>query len=146
MLIYSGLENYIRHPNDINNAVSWLRFLIRYSNQIGLILMSNKILKSKRQNDSEYEVKVVTINGRYHARVYFHDEVIDEMACEEQCDIGYICRSMLRMVDKCGGDSFTNAARDRLFADKNAPVEARGRIWTYNQLQAMKEKRNARLD
>ena len=93
----------------------------------------------KRQGDSDYEISVTTINGRHHARLYYKDDVIDEMACEEKADIGYICRTMMRWADKCGGDAFTNASRDRRNVDLSSP-EHRGRIWYRNQLEKMKEK------
>lgn len=93
----------------------------------------------KRQGDSDYEISVTTINGRHHARLFYKDDVIDEMACEEKADIGYICRTMMRWADKCGGDEFTSASRDRLNSDSDSHI-LRGRIWHRNQLETMKEK------
>lgn len=63
---------------------------------------------------SIYKIKVTRINNRYHCRLYREDKIIDETACNLRLDIGYVCREMLRTVDKCGGgDDFTHAARMR---------------------------------
>ena len=61
-----------------------------------------------------YSIKVTKINNRFHCRLYNLDKVIDEVACQLRIDIGYVCRDMLRTIDKCGiGDEFTHAARLR---------------------------------
>lgn len=93
----------------------------------------------KRQGDTDYEISVTTINGRHHARLYYQDSLYDEMACEEKSDIGYICRTMMRWADKCGGDQFTHASRMRRNSDLDS-TEKRGRIWYRHQLETMKEK------
>lgn len=63
---------------------------------------------------TEYSIKVTKIKNRYHCRLFRLDKAIDEVACELRLDIGYVCRDMLRTVDKCGcGDDFTSAARYR---------------------------------
>lgn len=73
-------------------------------------------------------IKVTRINNRFHARLYQEDKVIDEMACELKCDIGWICREMLRWFDKNGGVSrWAMNARKRQDNHK-------GSIWYKNQL------------
>lgn len=75
------------------------------------------------------KLKVTRISDRWHARLYRDDNIIDEMACNLQCDIGYICREMLRWYDKLGEiDDFAAAARRRQLC---SPV---GRIWYKHQL------------
>ena len=50
-----------------------------------------------------FETKVTKIKNRWHARLIHVDgRIIDEMACELQEDISYICGVMLRWADKCG--------------------------------------------
>ena len=74
-------------------------------------------------------IKVTRINDRWHARLLRGQEIIDEMACRLQCDIGYICREMLRWYDKMGGvDKFAEAARSR------QTLCPSGKIWYQNQL------------
>lgn len=78
----------------------------------------------------EPEIKVTKIAKRWHARLSIDGEVIDEMACELQCDIGWICREMLRWHDKLGGCSkFANAAREQ------QTVSSKGRIWWQKDLR-----------
>lgn len=72
----------------------------------------------------DLDIKVTRIANRWHARLLVDGEMRDEMACELRCDIGWICREMLRWFDKVEGCSaFAAAARDR---QKERPV---GRIW-----------------
>ena len=60
------------------------------------------------------EIKVTKINKRWHARLYFDDKVVDEMACNCSEDIGFICKEMLRMFQKMGGNSqYADKARHR---------------------------------
>ena len=87
----------------------------------------------------DIEIKVVTINNRYHARLYKGEKVLDEMACEHKEDIGYICRTMLRWYDKMGGNStFAKQARKRLNAQNCFPI---GKIWYKNKLDEEKDKK-----
>jgi hypothetical protein len=80
---------------------------------------------------SEPEIKVTTIGDRHHARLILNGEVLDEMACDERCDIGWICREMLRWHNKLGYPSeFAAAARRR---QTGTPV---GRIWYRGDLPA----------
>ncbi len=60
------------------------------------------------------EIKVTRINNNYHARLFVNDVLYDEMACNNQMDIGYICREMLRWADKMGiCNEHTASARTR---------------------------------
>jgi len=75
------------------------------------------------------EIKVTKIANRWHARMTIEGTVRDEMACELRCDIGWICREMLRWHQKMGGESaFANAARRRQTG------AAKGRIWRQRDL------------
>lgn len=76
------------------------------------------------------KTKVTLINGRYHARLYLDEKVIDEMACKEKIDIAWICREMLRWFDKCGGISeWASAARLR------HQTPPKGQVWYKVQLE-----------
>lgn len=78
----------------------------------------------------EPEIHVTKIANRWHARMVIGDDVRDEMACELRCDIGWICREMLRWHQKLGGQSeFAAAARER------QTIGAKGRIWWQKNLR-----------
>lgn len=80
------------------------------------------------------ETRVTYIDGRYHCRLILHDQVVGEMACRLKEDIGYCFRYMLRMHDKCGGNSdMADASRHR---GKNH--EAKGKIWYPSQIPVVK--------
>lgn len=68
------------------------------------------------------EVKVVKINGYYHAR-YISDGVIkSEYACKKKNEIGLMCREMLRWQHKLGNvTTLTTSARKRMF-DKSETI------------------------
>ena len=75
-----------------------------------------------------FETKVTRINNRWHARlVHVDGRIIDEMACELQEDISFICSTMLRWADKLGWNSpMANAARTRM----NKKYRSRkGKVW-----------------
>lgn len=62
----------------------------------------------------EHIVTVRRINGWYHCRIFVDGVLNQEAKCEYKLDIGYTCRSMLRMEDKSGNISaFAHAARHR---------------------------------
>jgi hypothetical protein len=81
--------------------------------------------------DVTHEVKVNRIGNVYHCQVYTNGLLNQEAIAENQSEIGYVCKSLLRWEDKCGNISaFANAARERLnkeidlrIKDKNVPVE-----------------------
>lgn len=87
---------------------------------------------------AEPYIVVTTINGRYHARCMQEGKVVDEMACELQEDITFICRTLLRWYTKMGGEStYASSARNRLNEENLTP---KGKIWYQNQLNEEKEK------
>lgn len=62
------------------------------------------------------DIKTTKIGKRYHA-LLIHDElgIIDEMACRDRKDIGFICAEMLKWADKLGYVSaLANASRKRM--------------------------------
>lgn len=73
----------------------------------------------------ELDVKVTRIGKRWHARLLQDGKPIDEMACELRQDIGWICRTMMRWHDKCGGTSmFAYRSRHR-----QEPRGPNGKVW-----------------
>lgn len=76
---------------------------------------------------NDLEIKVTNIGGDYHARLINDGKVIDEMACKEKRDIGYICREMLRWFSKCGGfNAWAESARTR----QNSSSFPVGKVWS----------------
>ena len=80
-------------------------------------------------------VKVTKIKNRWHARLVIGETrkdpgaVVDEMACAQKRDIGYICREMLRWADKMGmGNAWTASARAK---QEGKPY---GKVWYKNSL------------
>lgn len=96
--------------------------------------------------NDEISIKVTTINGRHHARIYREDGTVhSEMACAEKQDVGYICRELARWYDKRGGESEQcSASRDRS-AKKKQPQPV-GRIWWESDLEKEKENRNGQIN
>lgn len=81
---------------------------------------------------SNLDIRVTKIGHRWHARLLKGDIVLDEMACEYQQDIGWMCREMMRWADKgFDQDQFTAASRERHNED-GRPV---GKIWYQNKLR-----------
>jgi len=86
----------------------------------------------------EPEIKVTRINNRWHARLIVDGKIYDEMACANRVDIGWICREMLRWLDKMGGGGeFASAARHRQHTG------AQGRVWYLGYLITEMQKRKA---
>lgn len=84
----------------------------------------------------EPEVKVTKIKDRWHSRLILDGKVIDEMACSDPLDIGWISREMLRWYSKSGADSeFADAARHR---QTPGPIS---KVWYKNALDLEKTKR-----
>lgn len=72
------------------------------------------------------KVKVKRIGDRYHARYYVDNILISEYMCYMKCDVGVMCREMLRWADKTGKSTpFTSAARQRANEDYG---KSRGKI------------------
>lgn len=80
---------------------------------------------------TEPEIKVTRIKDRWHARMLVNGEIRDEMACDTQCDIGLICRTMLRWYQKLGGAStYASKARHRGCVKPQRQYKgAQGKIW-----------------
>lgn len=65
-------------------------------------------------DEVNHEVTVRYINGKYDCRVFTSDILNQEAVCKTKNLIGFTCRSMLRMEDKCGNISeFADSARFR---------------------------------
>ena len=78
----------------------------------------------------EPEIKVTRIKNRWHARLIEDGRVHSEMACAEREDIGYICRTLLRWYDKCGGVSiYAHKSRERLNTKETNLSGPIGQIW-----------------
>lgn len=58
-------------------------------------------------------ISITNINRKFHARLYNENILLDEMACDLRCDIGFICREMLRWQDKINPTKQTTFARNR---------------------------------
>jgi hypothetical protein len=60
------------------------------------------------------DIKVTHIGNEYHARLFADGKLVDEMACKNKEDIGWVCREMMRWYSKMGGDSaHAENARER---------------------------------
>lgn len=83
-------------------------------------------------------IKVTKIRNRWHARLLYGSRVRDEMACECQQDINWICRELLRWDSKMGGTSkFSDVGRHKFRAQ---PI---GKVWYGVQLADERTKRKA---
>ena len=83
-------------------------------------------------------IVVTKIRNRWHARLSLNNKLVDEMACQQRLDIGWICREMLRWAAKSGNISeFASAARRRQLTGPT------GRVWWHGALEANKAKRLA---
>lgn len=81
--------------------------------------------------------KVTQIDGRYHCRLIQKGKVFSEMACRLKEDISFCFRYMLRMYDKCGGNSkMADASRHR---GKN--TQPLGKIWYPSQIPVERKKK-----
>ena len=90
----------------------------------------HRIQHKKPEENLDFEIVVTKIAKRWHARLFLRGEVLDEMACANRLDIGWICRQMLRWQDKGGtGNAFSHAARMRIV---RGPY---GQIWYQNELK-----------
>lgn len=60
-----------------------------------------------------YTTKATWLGSEYGCRVFKDGVLILEGRCLTKNHIGATFRDLLRTIDKCGGDSFTSAARHR---------------------------------
>ena len=78
----------------------------------------------------EPEIKVTRIKNRWHARLLLNGHVHSEMACALREDIGFLCRSLLRWYDKCGGVSiYAHKSRERLNTKETNFGHPVGKVW-----------------
>lgn len=63
--------------------------------------------------------KTTWLGTEYGCRIYDGDKLIVEGRAKTRHDIGPVFRDLLRTLDKCGGDEFTNAARKRKYREGN---------------------------
>lgn len=64
--------------------------------------------------EPKHEVKVTTIAGKYHCRLFKNGELASEIQCDLKDDIVWCCREMLKWQEKMGYISrFANTARER---------------------------------
>lgn len=68
---------------------------------------------------TKYTTKVTWLGKEYGCRVFFDGQLLVEGRCKEKHMIGATFRDLLRTIDKCGGDQFTKAARDRKYREGN---------------------------
>ncbi len=95
-----------------------------------------KYNRKKKHKKEPLTTKVTKINYKYHCRLFYKNEVFNEMVCKEQKDIRFCIKEMLRWYDKCRGDSqMANASRNRNNLNNNKPI---GKIWYNNQLKRVK--------
>ncbi len=75
-----------------------------------------------------YTTKTTWLGNEYGCRVFHNDVFIVEGRCPTRDLIGATFRDLFRTLDKCGGDAFTNAARERKYKEGN-PVTSVKHIW-----------------
>lgn len=75
-----------------------------------------------------YTTKVTKLGNGYGCRVLREGAVIVEARCQTKMMIGATLRDLLRTIDKCGGDSFTSAARKRKYRE-GSPVASVRHFW-----------------
>lgn len=85
--------------------------------------------------NEEPSIKVTRIGNRWHSRLFIGKKLVDEMACELKCDIGWICREMLRWQSTMGFVSdLSDAARDR---HKSNSI---GKVWYIGLYSGIKKR------
>lgn len=73
---------------------------------------------------SKYTTKATWLGREYGCRIFHDGVLVVEGRAKSQDEIGPVFRSMFRMIDKCGGDSFTHASRMRNSRLGNRRIEA----------------------
>lgn len=66
-----------------------------------------------------YTTKATWLGTEYGCRVFRDGDLIVEARAPTRDLIGATFRDLLRTLDKCGGDAFTSAARERKFKTGN---------------------------
>lgn len=66
-----------------------------------------------------FTTKATWLGKEYGCRVFLDGALVVEGRCSTKDLIGPTFRDLLRTLDKCGGDAFTHAARQRKFKEGN---------------------------
>ena len=74
-----------------------------------------------------YTTKTTWLGRQYGCRVFHDGKLIVEGRCPTRDLIGPTFRDLLRTLDKCAGDAFTNAARSRKFKKGNKSIGVKHR-------------------
>ena len=77
---------------------------------------------------SKYTTRVTWLGNVYGCRVFFENELLVEGRTPTRNLTGATFRDLLRTIDKCGGDKFTSAARERKFKEGN-PMASVMHLW-----------------
>lgn len=75
-----------------------------------------------------YTTKTTWLGSEYGCRVFHDEKLVVEGRAPCKTLIGATFRDLLRTLDKCGGDAFTSAARQRKFKDGN-PATCVKHLW-----------------
>jgi len=81
------------------------------------------------QGQMMYTTKTTWLGKEYGCRVLHNGKLVVEGRAKSRLMIGPVFRDLLRTIDKCGGDAFTNAARERILKDGNLYVSVK-HIWS----------------
>lgn len=85
--------------------------------------------RSNLRKDGPINIKVTTINGNHHCRLFLNGKLYSEMACKNKKDISYCIRELLRWYDKLGFPYSKMASASRHRGKNLAPS---GKIWKVN--------------
>ena len=72
------------------------------------------------------EIKVTTINGNHHCRLFLNGKLHSEMVCKNKTDISYCVGDLLRWYDKLGFP-YSKMAKASRHRGKN--WEPSGKTW-----------------
>ena len=75
-----------------------------------------------------YTTKTTWLGKEYGCRVFHDGQLVVEAKCQSRDLIGPTFRDLLRTIDKCGGDQFTNAARHRSQKEGNKCLQVK-HLW-----------------
>jgi len=76
-----------------------------------------------------YSTKTTWLGNEYGCRVFHNEMLVVEGRAQSRQMIGPVFRDLLRTIDKCGGDAFTSAARERMLKDGNLCASVK-HIWS----------------
>lgn len=72
-----------------------------------------------------YTTKVTWLGREYGCRIFLDGVLILEGKASTKVLIGATFRDLLRTLDKCDGDAFTNAARHRKYKEGNTVISVK---------------------